>query len=149
MSIVGWYYLHTNGEVIYKPDPSAAMDIRDSDFARGLWPMDPSDRAGAWAILVEASAAGANPQRIQELAAKWGCNDGDAEIYALYVGAKLFKDGAAWCATRADFQDLATSPAGFGDTALQAFADLAKTLGYRPSTMWGTSFAELVQRVAA
>lgn len=42
MSIEGWYYLHSNGALIYKPDHDGTVaDIRDSNFARGLWPMDP------------------------------------------------------------------------------------------------------------
>ncbi len=57
----GWYYLHTNGELIYKRDlDGTAADIRESTFARALWPMEPSDREGAWRILIEGLAAGAN-----------------------------------------------------------------------------------------
>lgn len=49
MSIIGWYYLHQNSDLIYKHEfGGTAADIRESDFARGLWPMDPEDRAGAW-----------------------------------------------------------------------------------------------------
>ena len=70
MSISGWYYLHTNGELIYKRDlDGTAADIRESDFARALWPMDPTDRESAWTILVEALALGANEERIAELEA--------------------------------------------------------------------------------
>lgn len=146
MSFSGWYYLHTNGELIYKPDPEAAADIRESDFARGLWPIDPADRAGAWTLLVEASAAGANPARIVALASKWGCDDDDAAIYAKRVRCVLKRDGAAWCAHRLDFVDLQASPAGFGDTALAAMAHLCNALGYRPSTMWPDTFQRLLNR---
>ena len=77
--MIGWYYLHTNGDLIYKRDlDGTASDIRESTFARGLWPMDPSDRSGAWRILVESLAAEANPVRVKELADKWECNDADA-----------------------------------------------------------------------
>jgi hypothetical protein len=47
MSIIGWYYLHENGSLIYKREiGGTAADIRESDLARGLWPLDPQDRAG-------------------------------------------------------------------------------------------------------
>ncbi|MFA7667325.1 MAG: hypothetical protein WCY32_14545 [Burkholderiaceae bacterium] len=144
MSAQGWYYLHENGELIYKPHPDAVMDIRDSDLARALWPVDPSDRLGAWTILVEALAAGANLPRIKELAAKWGCDDEDAQKYASRIGCQLSMDGDQWYATRTDFISLQESPAGFGVTALEAMADLCRSLGYRPAKMWGTSFADLL-----
>jgi len=145
--IEGWYYLHTNGELIYKReiDGSTAADIRESDFARGLWPVDPADRAGAWTILVEGLAAGADRPRVLALAERWGCGDGDAEEYAKRLGVRLARDGNQWCATRADFVNLQESKAGFGRTCLEAMADLARELGYRPSKMWGTTFAELVK----
>ncbi len=141
MSIIGWYYLHTNGELIYKRDlDGTAADIRESTFARALWPIDPTDRESAWSILVEALAAGASPERVKELAAKWECDDADAPNYAERVGALVHMDGKSWCATRKDFVNLQESPAGFGDTALEAMAALAKELGYRPSKMWGPTF---------
>jgi hypothetical protein len=150
MSIVGWYYLHENGELIYKVDhDGTAADIRDSSFARGLWPIDPNDRLGAWNLLVEALAANANRARVKELAAKWHCTDIDAANYAERVGAKISIDGPQWCATSNDFIDLQQSPAGFGDTALEAMAELCKELGYRPSKMWGASFRDLLKESAA
>lgn len=144
MSLQGWYYLHVNGSLIYKPDPDACGDVRESDFARGLWPFDPLDRAGAWRIVVEGLAAGAKPARVAELASNWGCTDGDAPHYANHINCLLSRDGNAWCATRADFIDLVQSPAGFGDTAVTAFANLAQQLGYKPSKMWGATFAYLL-----
>lgn len=151
MSIEGWYYLHVNGELIYKRElGGTAADIRESDLARGLWPMNPEDREGAWRILVEAGAAGAKPERIQELAKKWSCDDADAAIFAKRVGVRLFRDGSHFCATREDFVNLQESHAGFGVTALDAMIELAKALGFQPSKMWGTKFADLVKvKVAA
>lgn len=146
MSIIGWYYLHENGDLIYKRDlEGTAADIRESDLARGLWPLDPNEREGAWNIVVEALAAGANAERVKDLAAKWNCTDQDASAYADRVGALLSIDGNAWMATRRDFQDLQQSPAGFGDSALEAMAALAKELGYKPSKMWGANFRELLK----
>jgi hypothetical protein len=145
MTIAGWYYLHENGALIYKPSADACADIRDSNFARGLWPMHPEDRASAWRIVVEAAAAGALPDRVADLAAKWQCDDEDAAHYAEHIGARLYMDGNAWCATRKDFENLQESPAGFGDTAREALAELAKALGYRPSKMWGATFQDLLR----
>jgi len=149
MSIEGWYYLHTNGALIYKPDHDGTVaDIRESDFARGLWPMDPTDRAGAWRILVEAGAAGADMQRIKELAAKWHCNDDDAQHYAKHIDANLFMDGDQWCATTSWFQNLQEDAAGFGPTCLEALIGLAKELDYKPSKMWGATFKDLMENPA-
>ena len=145
MSIQGWYYLHENGELIYKPDSDGmAADIRESPFARGLWACDPSYREGAWTILVESLAAGARKERVLELAHKWNCEDADAPHYAERVKCTLNRDGTAWVATRYDFANLQESPAGFGDTCLEAMAELAKDLGYKPATMWGDSFKRLL-----
>jgi hypothetical protein len=146
MGIEGWYYLHENGDLIYKRElGGTAADIRDSDFARGMWPIDPQDRAGAWTILIEAGAAGARPERMAELAEKWHCDNNDALMFAERFGLLLTRDGNQFVATRSDFTNLHDSPAGFGDTCLAAFTELAKELGYRPSKMWGASFADLVK----
>jgi hypothetical protein len=142
----GWYYLHTNGELIFKRElGGTAADIRESDFARGLWPCDPEDREGAWRILVEALAAGANPTRVLELADKWRCDDEDAQVYAERVGVFLIRDGNQWCATRKDFINLQESKAGFGITCLAAMAALCKELGYKPSKIWGATFKDLLK----
>jgi hypothetical protein len=144
MAIVGWYYLHVNGALIYKSGADAATDIQDSDFAQGLWPMEPESRASVWRILVEAGAAGADKARVSELASWWQCTDEDAGHYAEHLGVHLFMDGNAWCATKSDFENLQESPAGFGDTAREALSALAKELGYRPSKMWGPTFERLL-----
>lgn len=149
MSIIGWYYLHENGSLIYKPEhDGTAADIRESDLARCMWPMDPSDRMGAWNILVEGLALGAKPERVRELADKWGCDDADADVYAGRLGIALAMDGSAWCATPAWFENLQESAAGFGDCKLTALADLAKNLGLQAGKMWRTTFADLVSTPA-
>lgn len=142
--IQGYNYLHTNGELIFKPGTDCIADIRESDFARACWPIDSEDREGAWNCLVEAASLGANPERIKELAEKWGCNNDDAEHYADRVGAKLTLDGNQWCATRKDFTNLQESPAGFGDTKLLAMAELCRELGYKACKMWGVGFKDLL-----
>lgn len=146
MSIQGWYYLHTNGDLIYKPDSDGVVgDFRDSDFVRGFWSLDPTDRAGAWRICVEAMAAGAKPERVKELAAKWQCDDEDAQTYAKHIGASLELDGNSWCAMRATAENIQIDAAGFGDTALEALAALCKDLGYQPTKMWGAKFTDLLE----
>lgn len=145
MAIEGWYYLHTNGDLIYKRAlPGTDADIRESDFATAIWPFDPTDRAGAWTILIEGLAAGAKGHRVDELAAKWKCDDADAVNLAGHFGISIDRDGNEWRANRSDFVNLQESPAGFGVTCLRAFADLAKAVGYKPSKMWGRGFRELV-----
>ena len=144
--IGGWYYLHTNGSLIFKRDfPGVAADIRESTFAVMLWPVDTTDRESAWQILVEALACGANLDRIQELAAKWHCDDDDAQVYAERTGVRLSMDKDQWRATRKDFVHLQKHWAGFGDTALEAMAELCSALGYRPQKMWGGTFADLLK----
>ncbi len=149
MSIVGWYYLHINGDLIYKRETGGtAADIRESDFARAMWAVDPTDRELAWTTLVEASALGAHPSRIEELARKWQCDDRDADTYAACVGGgvDLTRDGDKWCALPKG-GSLPESPAGFGDTKLQAMADLCKSLGYRGGKTWNHTFSSLLTKV--
>lgn len=145
MSIIGWYYLHINGDMIYKREMGeTAAGIRESNFARGLWPLDPQDRAGAWRICVEGLAAGASKERVIELAKKWGCDENDAQNYAKYLGGNIAMDGDHWSATGPGFRDLQLDHAGFGKTPVEAFADLCKKFGYRPSKMWGQTFQSLL-----
>lgn len=145
MSIIGWYYLHQNGSLIYKRElGGTAADIRESPFAKAMWPVDQEDRESAWRICVEALAVGASPERVKELASKWKCDDDDAQEYAKRAGCVLKMDGDQWCATRTDFVNLQESPAGFGDTALEAMASLAKELGLRAGKMWNAGFSDLL-----
>lgn len=146
MPIIGWYYLHTNGDLIYKRElGETAADIRESPFAVGLWPVDQTDRKTAWDVCVEGLAAGANKIRIADLAKKWGCNNEDAAKYAEIVGCKIERDGNVWCATAPNFINLQESPAGYGKTALEAMAELCRALGYKPSKMWGATFKDLLK----
>jgi hypothetical protein len=141
--IQGWYYLHTNKELIYKNDPDAIADIRDSDLCRAAWAWD-GGRATAWKILVEALSLGAKKERIEELAKKWGCDDADAIHYANHLQIVLGKDGDQDTATRFDFVNLQEDRCGFGDTRLEAMADLCSQLGYTGGKMWNAGFEDLV-----
>ena len=145
MSIEGWYYLHINGSLIYKRElGDTVADIRESDFARCIWPVDPSDREGAWNIVVEGLALGADKSSVDELAAKWGCNDDDAEHYARALLVTLQLDGNMWCATGPGFQNIQESPAGFGATKLEAIAELAKALKLKDGKMWRMTLRDLL-----
>lgn len=147
MALEGWYYLHTNGDLIYKRElGGTAADIRESDFARCMWPVDPSDRLGAWDVLVESLALGADPARVAELADKWKCDDDDADQYARRIGVRLDRDGNMWCATGPGFINLQESNAGFGATKLRALADLARQMKVPAGTMWRTTFRDMLNR---
>lgn len=121
----GWYYLHTNGSLIFKRfEPEA-----DSPFVRRVWAVDVTDRLNAWIIAIEALALGAFRSRIDELAEKWGLTDDDAVDG--FVGHsdgqfKLFRDGDQWCATFGNFVNAQESRCGFGATCLEALAELAR-----------------------
>lgn len=145
MAILGIYYLHENGDLIYKCGTDAIAYIRDSPFAKALWVVYPSDRMGAWNLLVESYAAGARKERVQELMGKWRCDDADAIHYADRVGCLLGEDGDQKTATKKDFVNLQESPCGFGGTYLEAMANLARALGYKPCKMWGTTFKTLLE----
>ena len=143
--ILGYYYLHENKELIYKPGSDSIVDIRDSDLCHSAWPIDPTNRSHAWDILVEANALGANKNRIQELAEKWGCDNEDAEHYAKYIGIEIGMDGDAYFARRLDFVNQVESPIGFGESYLEAMSELAKELGYKGGKMWNATFKTLVK----
>lgn len=152
MAIEGYYYLHQNGDLIYKRAlDGTAADLRESDLVRAFWPVDPSDRLGAWTILVEAWVAGASGARIQELASKWGCTNDDAMVYAERVGICVQIDDPSrpddWFAVLPSFVNIQESPSGWGPTALEAIAELAKEIGYTPQKTWGESFAQIVARL--
>ena len=147
MTIAGYYYLHTNCDLIFKRylDGGQVADFRESSFVRHFWSLDPQDRETAWQIVVESSAIGADPKRVAELAALWKCDDNDAPNYAAAIGLDLYMDGNAWCASRPNKINLQECPHGFGATALEAMTDLAKRLGMRAQKTWGPTFAGLVQ----
>lgn len=145
MTLAGWFYLHENGDLIYKREiGGTSADLRESPFVRAFWPVDSTNRASAWRIVCESLAFGANPSRVQELAAKWGCDDADAQNYADHLGITLERDGSAWCAKPSWFINLAESVAGFGESAYEAIAELAKALDLRPDkTGWGHTIETL------
>jgi hypothetical protein len=143
----GYYYLHENNELIFKHKAYPVEDLRGSDFVKAIWFVDIRSRSSAWRILVEALAIGANKERVKALAERWGCDDKDAQMYASVCGASLSMDGDQFCATPMRFENLQESPAGFGDTALEALAELCKALGFNPNKLnWHHNFHELLAK---
>lgn len=142
--ITGWYYLHENKQLIYKNDEFAISDIRESDLCLSAWPWT-NQRPQAWGILVEGLALGANVDRITELLLLWKCDDADAVNYAEYVGCVLGQDGDKKTAYAGDFINLQESPCGFGNTYLEAMADLCKQLGYKGGKMWNPTFETIMK----
>ena len=71
---------------------------------------------------------GISKERVMELAEKWDVNDLEAPKYAEFINIQLGIDGSSKFATLSDFIDLQSSPAGFGDTYLEAIAALIKDL---------------------
>jgi hypothetical protein len=114
----GWYYLHTNGELIFKRwfEPEA-----DSDFVKKVWPIDVTNRANAWTILIEGLAMGARVERVAELAETWGCTTHDLPMYLAHVttptqqqkdGLELFLNKIAHVDYDTWLDWLATTPRG-------------------------------------
>ena len=73
----GFYYLHTNGDLIWKK----FRPEDDSGFVKRIWPVDTTDRADAWKIILESFALGARFKRLQELIKKWNCDIKDLAEY--------------------------------------------------------------------
>ncbi len=125
----GWYYLHTNGDLIWK---RFRPEVEAGGFVRKVWKLDTSDRGNAWLIIIEAMALGARKSRTEALIAKWGLTDDDALEFVKQATSKgepvfrLFRDGDQWCATFADFVNVQESQCGFGARAVDALADLAR-----------------------
>jgi len=144
--ITGYYYLHENGSLIYKVGTDCVADFRESDFVKAFWPFDPEDRETAWNLLVESLAAGANKDRVMELAEKWGCTNEDATHYADRIKCSV------GCL---DDRGIVAIPSnssryhGEGSSALEAMARLCSSMGYKPQKTWGHTFKDLVEKANA
>lgn len=87
----GYYYLHTNGDLIYKHQEP---EMESGGFVRKVWHINTTDRASAWTILLEALAMEADITRIKELANKWNCDARDLPNYlARTKGTDLQRKG--------------------------------------------------------
>jgi hypothetical protein len=107
-SLSGWYYLHTNGDLIFT---RFQPEINPGGFVRMVWPCDPESRLDAWIIAIEALALGARRERVMELAQKWGLTDEDAKEFVRQAQIRgrqaflvfVFPDGDQWCAAFYNF----------------------------------------------
>ena len=88
---MSFYYLHINGNLIWKKfEPES-----DSSFVKKVWPVDETDRACGWTIILESLALGAKLDRIKELCSKWKCDQEDFEELVFRVKpSDLMIDGA-------------------------------------------------------
>lgn len=137
MNKQGYYYLHVNGDLIFKPGVAYNdSDFVESDFVKAYWFIDTTNREDAWTVLVEALALGAKKEHVMKLANQWECNDEDAMIYAERVNVHVDRDGDKWMVTFRNFINLQESMAGFGDTVLEAMADLARQTPINRSGPW-------------
>jgi hypothetical protein len=71
---IGFYYLHSNGNLIYKPSTVVDDDSHyfDSPFVKHVWRIDTKDRASAWRVVLEGPTMHCSIPRAKELAEKWG-----------------------------------------------------------------------------
>jgi len=118
----GYYYLHTNGDLIYKRfDPGEDV----SDLVRRVWPVDIRDRATAWRIVLEGLALGARVSRVRELATKWGCTAADFLEY-------LCRNPTPGADEKAGADPFLREIAGYGDPEVFWSALMATPKGQQP-----------------
>jgi hypothetical protein len=81
----GYYYLHTNGDLIWRNAFVVDSDVTyfDSDFVKRHWPINVKDRGTAYHLVYEALALGARIERVTELASKWGLTKEDSFEYLI------------------------------------------------------------------
>lgn len=151
MATTGYYYLHTNGTLLFKhaylDGAEQEFEFRESPFAVMFWKVDAQRREDMWRVLIEALALGGEPQGITKLANMAGCNDHDAKVYAERIGVRVDSPGSAfkWGAITRRERTSGMNHTGFGGTALEAMADLCKNMGYRANKVWPVSFEQLVR----
>ena len=114
----GYYYLHTNGDLIWKRS-RPEMDV--GGFVAHVWAVDAADRSSPWMILIEGLAAGASLSRVRELAEKWGCDGPDLVNFLARhttptqeqsVGLKMFIKGVLLVDAHKWMDWLASTPNG-------------------------------------
>lgn len=143
MIVEGWYYLHTNGSLVYKPalDPKVESDIVNSDFALAMWRLDSRDRRNAWRILIEAAALGLAADRLEAMSELWNCSDNDATTYAYHIGLNLqYSPSRGWMTGTHNCKYGASAA-----TALGALKLLCQTMGYVGGKPAPKSFEDLLK----
>lgn len=76
----GFYYLHTDGNLIFKSQSVMDYDPHyfDSPFVKKVWRIDLRDRFTAWQVVLEALDMGCSIPRAKELSEKWGLTIDDS-----------------------------------------------------------------------
>ena len=76
----GYYYLHTNGDLIYKPAAAVETDDEyfESPYVKHVWTINLKDRGDCWKIVLEALSMGCQISRAKELAEKWKMDFNDS-----------------------------------------------------------------------
>lgn len=142
--ISGYYFLSDAGHLQYSSRINPA-DLRDDKDVVMFWPVSDS-RESTWEMLIQSLSCGAVKAEVIHLADKWRCNDADAAIYAERIGVVLSVDESFKMAATKSFINIQESPCGFGETYLEAMANLCAALGYKPQKLWGASFASRVKK---
>jgi hypothetical protein len=124
MSLIGYFYLHENKDIIFKRE-KPEMEI--GGFVKRVWPFDPEDRAGAYCILIEAAVMDVKPERLETLLEKWQITDDDCLIAAGYYSMLLFQNAPRglwnkWAVRWAEHD----TPIGYGPTAFLSMVDLVR-----------------------
>jgi hypothetical protein len=146
----GYYYLHVNGDVIFKRDLGGTYeDLVDTDFAVHIWHPDKTDRADAWELVVEAMAFGANAGRLTQLEERWGLDEDDGLIYCERLRIQTHygetENGPLWTA-RIDGNDGRVYEAA-SVRLLPALAELARQVGCCPNKGLESGFNHRVRRL--
>lgn len=93
----GYYYLHTNGDLIYIVNIVVDMDSEyfNSPFVKKYWKFECSNRFDAWMIILEALALDCNMEVAKNLSNKWGLNKEDSILMLKFCPnpSELMKKG--------------------------------------------------------
>lgn len=99
---MGYYYLHTNGELIYKPygrEYNPIQDFEESPFVVAYWLINTNNRADAYNMLIRANMLEANHERIDELLTKWNMTNEDTKNYCKAFGIRWGQKGELFTAS--------------------------------------------------
>ena len=121
MALQGWYDLWLDRHLVFRP-VGGGPPPEDSVIS---WPMDPTDRATAYTLAIEAAALDAFAEEVAVFANHCGMDDADALEYVrreLPISCAHGEDGQ-WLA-------MAQGKGGTGQTVLLALQRLAVDLGY-------------------
>lgn len=138
----GFFYLHTEGALIFKSSMShSERDLIESPFVRCYWPFNPGKRADCWHVIIEATVAGVNPDRIRVLAELWRCDEIDVDNFAEYLGMKIVDELGYWKVTA---PKTFLKRSGEGGSKILAMVALCRNLGWKCSKD-RVSFEDLVK----